>query len=113
MWYREIFQSCWLHRLCIGRRLAGPALSIAKALARAAPWDGILASVCVMPGQLELEHLWQRAEPLRVSPGETLDTYLLPVQAAPAYAQHPSAPQSKTRGAFLALVIWYCALPKP
>ncbi|BDA46593.1 hypothetical protein COCOBI_09-0450 [Coccomyxa sp. Obi] len=78
-------------------RLAGPALSIAKALAKAAPWDGILASVCMMPGQFELGHLWQRAEPLPVSDG-TLDTYLLPVQAAPAYAEHPSAPQFKTRG---------------
>ncbi|CAL8471194.1 g10736 [Coccomyxa elongata] len=79
-------------------RLAGPALSVAKALAKAAPWDGILASMCVMPGQLELGHLWQRAQPLRVSRDGTLDTYLLPVQAAPAYAEHPSAPQSKTRG---------------
>ena len=79
-------------------RLAGSALSIAKALAKAAPWDGILASVCVMPGQLELGHLWHQAQPLRIGPGETLGTYLLPVQAAPAYAQHPSAPQSKTRG---------------
>ncbi len=89
---------------CDGCRLAGPALSVAKALSKEAPWDGILASMCVMPGQLELGHLWRRAQPLRVSRDGTLDTYLLPVFAAPAYAEHPSAPQSKTRGHPLSLV---------
>lgn len=47
---------------------------------------------------MELEPLWRPAQPLLLSRGAVLDTYLLPIQAAPAYAQHPSAPQARTFG---------------
>lgn len=89
---------CWTHffiRIC---RMAGPAVSVAKALAKLAPWDGILASDDVVSGQLQLAELWQRTQPMPLAWGGSVQTYLLPVQAAPAYAQHPSAPKAVTVG---------------
>ncbi len=71
---------------------------MARSLARAAPWDGVLASAEVVTRQMELKSLWRPAQPLTLSRGAVLDTYLLPSQAAPAYAQHPSAPQARTFG---------------
>jgi hypothetical protein len=85
-------------RRLLPRRLVGPAVSVAKRLARSAARGAVLASVEAVRGQGHLAHLWRFQEAAQLADGTAVGAYSLPLLAASQYVQlrspqWPATPQ--------------------
>ena len=72
-------------------RLVGPAVSIAKRLARCAGCGAVVASAETVRGQGELAACWRFQEALQLEGGADVGAYALPPLAAAQYSKQQGA----------------------